>query len=132
MGHKLYSNNVADRESGVSLTATNPLATYLPTVIKDFHYSVYAANALTAPVYVAQCAVMVLNGWHSDKTKERGFHGLIGATWLLVGFIILETLPADASKGVKYLGAFIAGSWPSTHPLNIGESTQTIERMDLR
>ncbi|ORX34072.1 MFS general substrate transporter [Kockovaella imperatae] len=108
----------------IGLTPGAPLGTYLPTVIKSFKYSVFAANALTAPVYILQCISMVLMGWHSDKTKERGLHGLFGATWFLVGFVILRVLPEDAPRGAKYAGALIAGSWPQTHSLNIGWMTE--------
>ena len=110
----------------IGLTPGSPLSTYLPTVIKDFHYSVFAANALTAPIYILQCISMVLMGWHSDRTKERGLHGLFGATWFLIGFVILRSLPEHAPKGAKYVGALIAGAWPQTHSLNIGETQRRL------
>lgn len=48
-------------------------------------------------------------GWHSDRTKVRGLHGLIGATWFLVGFILLRFLPLNAGKGAHYVAALVTG-----------------------
>ncbi|KAF8207821.1 MFS general substrate transporter [Mycena galopus ATCC 62051] len=111
-GHLLLSN--------ITLTPTNPLATYLPTVIKSFHFNVFVSNALTAPPYVLQCIFMVIVIRHSDKVRERGWHGAFGSAWQLVGWIILRAMPDNASRGVKYFGAIVVASWPYNHPLNIG------------
>ncbi|KAJ4463463.1 MFS general substrate transporter [Lentinula lateritia] len=110
--------------TAVGLTPTNPLNVYLPSVIKTFNFSVFAANALTAPPYILQCCTMVLCIWHSDRIRERGFHGAFGATWQLVGWILLRCLPSDTSKGVKYFAALLVACWPSTHPLNIAWMTE--------
>ncbi|KIK66417.1 hypothetical protein GYMLUDRAFT_193056 [Collybiopsis luxurians FD-317 M1] len=118
----------------ISLTPTNPLQIYLPSVIKSFDFSVFAANALTAPPYVLQCCTTVLVIWHSDKVRERGFHGAFAATWQLVGWFLLRFLPSDASKGVRYFAALFVAAWPLTHPLNIAwmsENTGSIGKRTL-
>ncbi|KAJ3821902.1 MFS general substrate transporter [Lentinula raphanica] len=120
--------------TAVGLTPTSPLGVYLPSVIKTFNFSVFVANALTAPPYILQCCTSVLFIWHSDKVRERGFHGAFGATWQLVGWILLRCLPSDASKGVKYIAALIVACWPYTHPLNIAwmsENTGSIGKRTL-
>ncbi|KAJ7506683.1 MFS general substrate transporter [Mycena galericulata] len=106
--------------TSVTLTPTNPLSTYLPTVIKSFKFNVFVSNALTAPPYVLQCITSVLVIRHSDKVHERGFHGAFGSAWQLVGWIVLRAMPSSAPRGVKYFGALIVASWPYNHPLNIG------------
>lgn len=53
----------------------------LPSVIKTFDFSIFVANALTAPPYVLQCITTVLFIWHSDKIRERGFHGAFGGKY---------------------------------------------------
>ncbi|KAJ6495206.1 MFS general substrate transporter [Mycena sanguinolenta] len=111
-GHLLLTNTTS--------TPTTPLATYLPTVIKSFKFNVFVSNALTAPPYILQCIFMVIVIWHSDKVRERGFHGAFGSAWQLVGWIILRAMPDSASQGVKYFGAVVVASWPQNHPLNIG------------
>ncbi|KAJ7615951.1 MFS general substrate transporter [Roridomyces roridus] len=104
------------------LTPTQPLGTYLPTVIKSFHFNVFVSNALTAPPYILQCIAMVLVSWHSGRTGDRALHGAFGCTGIgkLVGWIILRTMPSSAPRGVKYFGAVIVASWPYNHPLNVG------------
>ncbi|KAF7331757.1 MFS general substrate transporter [Mycena kentingensis (nom. inval.)] len=111
-GHLLISN--------VTLTPTNPLQTYLPTVIKTFHFDVFVSNALTAPPYILQCIIMIAVIRHSDRVRERGFHGAFGSAWQLIGWIVLRCMPDHAPRGVKYFGALIVASWPYNHPLNIG------------
>jgi hypothetical protein len=54
----------------------------LPTVIKSFHFNVFVSNALTAPPYVLQCIFMIIVIRHSDRVRERGFHGAFGCTFL--------------------------------------------------
>ncbi|KAJ7703911.1 MFS general substrate transporter [Mycena rosella] len=102
-----------------TLTPTNPLGTYLPTVIKSFNFNVFVSNALTAPPYILQCIVMITVIRHSDTVRERGFHGAFSSGWQLVGWIILRAMPKSAPRGVKYLAVVILQSWPYNHPLNI-------------
>ncbi|KAJ7064429.1 MFS general substrate transporter [Mycena belliarum] len=111
-GHLLLSN--------LTLTPTTPLGTYMPTVIKSFNFNVFVSNALTAPPYVLQCIIMIIVIRHSDKVRERGFHGAFGSAWQCIGWIILRAMPNSASRGVKYFGVVIVASWPYNHPLNVG------------
>jgi len=120
--------------TAIGLTPTNPLHVYLPSIIKTFDFSVFTANALTAPPYILQCCTTVLFIRHSDKVRERGLHGAFGATWQLVGWILLRFLPSDTNKGVKYLAALFVACWPYTHPLNIAwmsENTGSIGKRTL-
>ncbi|KAE9385197.1 MFS general substrate transporter [Gymnopus androsaceus JB14] len=120
--------------TAIGLTPTSPLGVYLPSVIKTFDFSIFVANALTAPPYVLQCITTVLFIRHSDKIRERGFHGAFGAIWQLVGWILLRALPEDTSKGVKYFAALLVACWPYTHPLNIAwmsENTGSVGKRTL-
>ncbi|KAF9045085.1 major facilitator superfamily domain-containing protein [Panaeolus papilionaceus] len=103
----------------IGQTPNTPMHTYLPTVIKSFDFSVSIANALTAPPYLLQGLSMLLVIHHSDKVRERGYHGAFGAGWQLLGWLILRGLPSNASRAAKYMAAVIVAGWPSTHPLNI-------------
>ncbi|KAJ6529026.1 MFS general substrate transporter [Mycena vulgaris] len=102
-----------------TLTPTNPLSTYLPTVIKSFNFNVFVSNALTAPPYILQAIVMITVIRHSDTVRERAFHGVFSSGWQLVGWIILRAMPKSAPRGVKYFAVVILQSWPYNHPLNI-------------
>ncbi|KAF9562851.1 MFS general substrate transporter [Agrocybe pediades] len=103
----------------VGQTPNTPMHTYLPTVIKSFNFNVSAANALTAPPYLLQGIFMILVIRHSDKVRERGYHGAFAAGWQFAGWVFLRSLPSNANRAIKYLAAVIVASWPSTHPLNI-------------
>ncbi|KAJ7821225.1 MFS general substrate transporter [Mycena olivaceomarginata] len=111
-GHLLLSN--------VTLTPTTRWELIFLLSSSLFHFNVFVSNALTAPPYVLQCIIMLIVIRHSDKVRERGFHGAFGSAWQLVGWIILRAMPDGASRGVKYFGAIIVASWPYNHPLNIG------------
>ncbi|KAF5329494.1 hypothetical protein D9619_009089 [Psilocybe cf. subviscida] len=105
--------------SMIGQTPNTPMHTYLPTIIKSFNFDVAMANALTAPPYILQGIAMITVIHHSDKVRERGFHGAFGAGWQLAGWIFLRSLPSSSSRGLKYLAAVMVASWPSTHPLNV-------------
>ncbi|KAF8970652.1 major facilitator superfamily domain-containing protein [Flammula alnicola] len=105
--------------TSIGQTPNTPMHTYLPTVIKSFNFNVYVANALTAPPYLLQGIAMIAVIHHSDKVRERGYHGAFGAGWQLLGWIFLRSLPSSAGRGLKYAAAVMVASWPSTHPLNI-------------
>ncbi|KAJ7613050.1 MFS general substrate transporter [Roridomyces roridus] len=102
------------------LTPTNPLGTYLPTVIKSFDFNVFVSNALTAPPYVLQCIISITLIRHAEKVGQRALHGAFGSAWQMVGWIILRAMPHSAPRGAKYFGAVFLASWPYNHPLNIG------------
>lgn len=105
--------------TSIGLTPLTPLQTYLPSVIKSFNFNVFVANALTAPPYLLHGIIMIMFVHHSDKTRERGYHGAFGASWQLLGWIFLWALPEGAGRGIKYFAATFLASWPYTHPLNV-------------
>jgi hypothetical protein len=45
----------------------------------------FVANALTAPPYVLGCISSVLVIWHSDRVRERGFHGAFAGAHVMYG-----------------------------------------------
>ncbi|TFK68769.1 MFS general substrate transporter [Pluteus cervinus] len=120
--------------TAVGLTPGTPLSTYLPTIIKSFDFNVFVANALTAPPHILQFILMLTVVRHSDRVKERGFHGAFGAGWQFVGWILLRSLPYGTHRVIKYLAVLMVASWPYTHPLNIAwmsENTGSIGKRTL-
>ncbi|EDR09467.1 uncharacterized protein LACBIDRAFT_248936 [Laccaria bicolor S238N-H82] len=109
--------------TSIGLTPLTPLQTckgqILSAVIKSFNFNVFVANALTAPPYLLHGIIMIMFVHHSDKTRERGYHGAFGASWQLLGWIFLWALPEGAGRGIKYFAATFLASWPYTHPLNV-------------
>ncbi|KAF7313504.1 MFS general substrate transporter [Mycena chlorophos] len=113
------------------LTPTNPLGTYLPSIIKTFKFNVFVSNALTAPPYILQCFISVTLIRHSGQVGERGFHGAFSSAWQMVGWILLRVIPDHTPRGAKYFCALFLAAWPYSHPLNIGwmsENTGNIGR----
>ncbi|KAF7424045.1 hypothetical protein PC9H_009346 [Pleurotus ostreatus] len=106
----------------IGLTPMTPLhtCTLPPSPSLQFPLSnVFAANALTAPPHFLQAISTILLIRHSDRVRERGFHGAIGTGWQLVGWFLLLFLPSGTPRIVKYFAAVIVASYPAVHPLNV-------------
>ncbi|KAJ8462397.1 hypothetical protein ONZ45_g17951 [Pleurotus djamor] len=103
----------------IGLTPMTPLHTYFPLTIKNFNFNVFAANALTAPPHFIQAISTILLIRHSDKTRERGFHGALGTGWQLLGWLLLLFLPSSTHRVLKYFAAVVVASYPAVHPLNV-------------
>ncbi|KAJ1565860.1 hypothetical protein HK405_011455 [Cladochytrium tenue] len=116
----------------VGLTPLTALATYLPTIISSFGFNVYVSNALTAPGYILGFITMTTMTWHSDRKRERGLHGIFSATWLLLGFIILRSIPDDTNKYALWIVLLFTSAWPMTHPLNISWLTEHMAPLGKR
>ncbi|KAJ3306306.1 hypothetical protein HDU76_004841 [Blyttiomyces sp. JEL0837] len=116
----------------VGLTPLTPISTYLPSIINSFGFNVYVSNALTAPGYILSFISMTLMTYHSDKTRERGFHGLLSATWLLIGLIALRFTPDTADKYTLFAVLLVVTTWPLTHPLNISWMTENMAPLGKR
>ncbi|KAI9357991.1 MFS general substrate transporter [Zopfochytrium polystomum] len=116
----------------LGLTALTPLGTYLPTLIKSFGFNVYISNVLTAPGYILGFISMTIMTTHSDKTRERGYHGVFSASWLLLGFILLRVVPDNTNKYALWAVLLFIYSWPMTHPMNISWMTEHMAPLGKR
>lgn len=103
----------------VGLMPNTPINTYLPTIIKQTGFSVYIANLLAAPTYIVNLVFAILIARAADRYGNTSLFALIGVGWNLVGFLLLEFLPADANKWTMYAAAFVAASSPSWHGMQI-------------
>ncbi|KAJ1565975.1 hypothetical protein HK096_005553, partial [Nowakowskiella sp. JEL0078] len=118
--------------TAIGLTPIAPLGTYLPTIIKSFGFNVYVSNALTAPGYILTFISMTIMTSHSDRTGDRGYHGIFSASWLLIGFIILRSVPDDSNKYLLWGILLFISSWPLTHPLNISWMSENMAPLGKR
>lgn len=61
-------------------------------------FSKLMSQALTAPPYLLSFVVLISNSYHSDYTKERGYHGgvplLLGSLGYISLVFVQEMLPA--------------------------------------
>lgn len=69
------------RTDYISTLMMTDVSVDLPTIIKSFDFNVSVANALTAPPYIMQGIAMILVVRHSDKVRERGYHGAFGGAY---------------------------------------------------
>jgi ACS family tartrate transporter-like MFS transporter len=67
---------------------------WLPTVLKRLSgFSDLQVGLLGSVPYIVALAAMLINGWHSDKTRERRWHAAIPLFISAVGLLCLITLP---------------------------------------
>lgn len=96
-----------------------PIHSYLPTIIKDAGFSTTIANLLTAPSHLIGLIVSILIARLSDKYGNTAFYALIGTTWGLLGFTMLEFLPDNVGRWQLYGAALFTASSPSWHGMQV-------------
>jgi MFS transporter, ACS family, tartrate transporter len=93
----------------LSVTGIYGFAMWFPTILKRATgYSNLTVTLLAALPYVAGVVAMLLNGWHSDRSRERRWHTaiplLVGAACL--GFAIFFS----NSLGVSFVLLIVVGA----------------------
>ncbi|PPQ69672.1 hypothetical protein CVT24_001205, partial [Panaeolus cyanescens] len=90
---------------------------FLPTLIKDLGFSSINAQGLTVAPYVVGWFMVLFQAWHSDRTKDRGYHIMGSCLVSFIGYIILAT-SVQKSVGVAYFALFlVVGGNYSLFPL---------------
>ncbi|GLB39796.1 putative major facilitator superfamily protein [Lyophyllum shimeji] len=90
---------------------------FLPTLIKNLGFSSINAQGLTVAPYVVGWLLVVLQAWHSDRTRDRGWHVIASCTTSFVGYVILATC-VQKSVGAAYFALFlVVGGNYSLFPL---------------
>ncbi|KAJ3780393.1 MFS general substrate transporter [Lentinula aff. detonsa] len=79
---------------------------FLPTLINELGFTAINAQGLTVAPYVVGWGMVVLQAWHSDKTRERGWHIIVSCIISFVGYVILAT-SARRSVGAAYFALFL-------------------------
>eukprot|EP01124_Arcella_intermedia_P012590 TRINITY_DN18956_c0_g1_i1.p1 TRINITY_DN18956_c0_g1~~TRINITY_DN18956_c0_g1_i1.p1 ORF type:complete len:495 (-),score=96.53 TRINITY_DN18956_c0_g1_i1:9-1424(-) len=67
-------------------TSAYTISFFLPSLIEQFGFSSIVSNLLTSPIHLCAFLALLLNGLHSDRTKERYLHLLIPGFVTLVGW----------------------------------------------
>jgi len=89
-----------------SMSASPLCRIFLPTLIKGLGFSSINAQGLTVAPYVVGWFVVFLQAWHSDRTRDRGWHIMLSSAISLVGYIILAT-SVQKSVGAAYFALFL-------------------------
>lgn len=95
---------------------------FFPTVVSSLGYSRTLTYVLTAPPFLLCCVVILANGLHSDKKKERFLHVLIPYIPLMVSNILavssLKTAPRYIAMmlapGSAYSSSIVILAWIAT------------------
>eukprot|EP01124_Arcella_intermedia_P016233 TRINITY_DN22833_c0_g1_i1.p1 TRINITY_DN22833_c0_g1~~TRINITY_DN22833_c0_g1_i1.p1 ORF type:complete len:458 (-),score=104.96 TRINITY_DN22833_c0_g1_i1:66-1439(-) len=96
--------------------SNNAVSSYLPTIIFQFGFSPILSNLLTVPIQFSAWISVILNGYHSDKTRERYLHLLLPGIGIMVGwgltsFSMLQ--PSSSSNTflpLQYISLILAAS----------------------
>ncbi|KAG9226845.1 hypothetical protein CCMSSC00406_0003482 [Pleurotus cornucopiae] len=90
---------------------------FLPTLIRGLGFSDINAQGLTVAPYVVGWFMVVLQAWHSDRTKDRGYHIMLSCAISVVGYVILAIL-SQRNVGASYFALFlVVGGNYSLFPL---------------
>ncbi|KAF5384133.1 hypothetical protein D9615_003356 [Tricholomella constricta] len=90
---------------------------FLPTLIRDLGFSSINAQGLTVAPYVVGWLLVFLQSWHSDRTRDRGWHIVASCSISFVGYVILAT-SVQKSVGAAYFALFlVVGGNYSLFPL---------------
>lgn len=79
---------------------------FLPTLINELGFSSINAQGLTVAPYAVGWIFVVLQAWHSDRTRDRGFHIMASTLASFVGYVILAT-SVQKSVGAGYFALFL-------------------------
>lgn len=90
---------------------------FLPTLIKGLGFTSINAQGLTVAPYIVGWFMVFFQAWHSDRTKDRGYHVMLSAAVSFVGYVILAT-SVHKSVGAAYFALFlVVGGLYSLFPL---------------
>ncbi|APA09610.1 hypothetical protein SS1G_06231 [Sclerotinia sclerotiorum 1980 UF-70] len=103
----------------LGLEYSPPIGTYSPSIIKSFGFGTFNSNLLVMPNSALLIITTFTLSWWSDKVNSRSIPIIFAAIWLLIGLIVLDTLPHTKSHWTFYAFLVFTGGSPSWHPLNV-------------
>ncbi|KAJ7057141.1 MFS general substrate transporter [Mycena amicta] len=105
---------------------------FLPTLIKNLGFTAIDAQGMTVAPYAVGWFMVVFQAWHSDRTKDRGFHIMASTFVALIGYIILATA-VQKSVGAAYFALFlVVGANYSLFPLVMSWAANTFSPTSKR
>ncbi|KAF8157195.1 major facilitator superfamily domain-containing protein [Crassisporium funariophilum] len=105
------------------------ISLFLPTIVKNMHYTNNQAQLMSVPPYVVGCIATITAGYAADRSKKRGVYMMGFCLIAIIGFVMLIS---NDKPHVQYVGTFLAvsGIYPNV-PMgvawngnNIGGSTK--------
>lgn len=86
----------------IGLQYSPPIGTYSPSIIKSFGFGTLDSNLFVMPNSVVLIIATISLSWWSDRFNTRSIPITFAAVWLLVGLIVLDTLPSSYSHWYYY------------------------------
>jgi len=109
-----------------------PVSTYLPTLIRNYGFSVTISNLLTVPAAIINLIISIAVGRSADKRGNYAYHALFGVIWSLAGFLALEFLPGNAGRWNFYAAALFVASSPVWHGMHIAWMSSNLAPLGKR
>lgn len=104
---------------GLSFLIPNyPQTQYLTLILKQ-SFGRFEVNMLTIPSYTLFIINLLFWTWVSEKTNQRFLTGLISQIWCMPCLIVLELIPGDASRWVRFALCTLLVGAPYVHAINV-------------
>lgn len=115
-----------------SMMPHTPISTYLPTLIRNYGFTVTISNLLTVPAAIINLVVSILVARSADKRGNYAIHAMFGICWTLAGFLALEFLPGSAGRWNFYAAALFLASSPIWHGMHIAWMSSNLAPLGKR
>lgn len=79
----------------------NAFGYFAPTIVASLGFKGYVAQLLTVPPNVFALIIIISNCLHSDYTKERTRHVIVGLIFVSIGYLLLAVL-------TNWIGRYVA------------------------
>ncbi|KAH9848661.1 major facilitator superfamily domain-containing protein [Lenzites betulinus] len=81
---------------------------FLPTLINELGFTPLASQGLTVAPYAVGWLMVVFQAWHSDRTRDRGYHIMLSTAVSCIGYIVLAALAGRGTSGRMIGGRYFA------------------------
>ncbi|KAK8008817.1 hypothetical protein PG991_011368 [Apiospora marii] len=101
----------------IAYIPATPVQAYLTLTLKNFGFSTFASNMLTAPSAAIQIITMLALAYSSEYFNERAFHCFFGEFWLVPLFTALLTIPDGGRDRERFTLITLVSGYPYFHPI---------------
>ncbi|CDO68592.1 hypothetical protein BN946_scf184996.g23 [Trametes cinnabarina] len=81
---------------------------FLPTLINQLGFSPLSSQGLTVAPYAVGWFMVFFQAWHSDRTRDRGYHIMLSTAISCIGYIVLAALAGKGTSGRMIGGRYVA------------------------
>ncbi|KAF4983049.1 hypothetical protein FZEAL_1449 [Fusarium zealandicum] len=110
----------------IGISAAYGFSNFFPSIVRGFGYNNTMTLLLTAPPYIFAALGSLVNAWHSDLQKERGYHFAGPIAVGCIGYIVCL---ATDNRNARYAASFIyVGGMYFSNPLISTWTSSTMGR----